>query len=100
MQNLHCTVGLSYAVMVKSTEEISQNFVVFSEYMNFKKAFARCENLRTKIFQDKKSHLLDISRKVKGKTLSLLFVKISQDSVRFFEILDILRKKISINSNH
>ena len=30
------TVNLSYVVMVKSTVEISQNFVAFSEYMNFK----------------------------------------------------------------
>ena len=37
-QNLHCTVDLSvfYVVTVKSTVEISQNFVAFSEYMNFK----------------------------------------------------------------
>ena len=30
-------VDLSYVVPVKSTVEISQNFVAFSEYMNFKK---------------------------------------------------------------
>ena len=30
------TVYLSYVVPVKSTVEISQNFVAFSEYMNFK----------------------------------------------------------------
>ena len=29
------TIDLSYAVTVKSTVEISQNFVAFSEYMNF-----------------------------------------------------------------
>ena len=29
------TVDLSYIVAVKSTVEISQNFVAFSEYMNF-----------------------------------------------------------------
>ena len=29
-------VDLSYVVTVKSTLEISQNFVAFSEYMNFK----------------------------------------------------------------
>ena len=29
------TVDLSYVVTVKSTEEILQNFVAFSEYMNF-----------------------------------------------------------------
>ena len=29
------TVSLSYVVPVKSTVEISQNFVAFSEYMNF-----------------------------------------------------------------
>ena len=38
------TVDLSYVVTVKSTVEISQNFVAFSEYMNFiKKGFTyRC----------------------------------------------------------
>jgi hypothetical protein len=30
------TVDLSYVVTVKSTVKISQNFVAFSEYMNFK----------------------------------------------------------------
>ena len=30
------TVDLSYVVLVKSMVEISQNFVAFSEYMNFK----------------------------------------------------------------
>ena len=30
------TVDLSYVVPVKSTVEILQNFVAFSEYMNFK----------------------------------------------------------------
>ena len=29
------TVDLSYVVLVKSTVEISQNFVAFSDYMNF-----------------------------------------------------------------
>ena len=29
------TIDLSYAVPVKPTVEISQNFVAFSEYMNF-----------------------------------------------------------------
>ena len=29
------TVDLSYVVMIKSMVEISQNFVAFSEYMNF-----------------------------------------------------------------
>ena len=31
------TLDLSYIVPVKSSVEISQNFVAFSEYMNFKK---------------------------------------------------------------
>ena len=30
------TVDLSYVVTVKSTVKISQNFVAFTEYMNFK----------------------------------------------------------------
>ena len=29
------TVDLSYVVTIKSTVEISKNFVAFSEYMNF-----------------------------------------------------------------
>ena len=31
------TLDLSYVVMVKSTVEISQNFMALSEYMNFKR---------------------------------------------------------------
>jgi hypothetical protein len=31
------TVDLSYVLPIKSTMEILQNFVAFSEYMNFKK---------------------------------------------------------------
>ena len=31
------TIDLSYVVLVKSTVEILQNFVSFSEYMNFNK---------------------------------------------------------------
>ena len=33
------TVDLSHVVTVKSTVEISQNFVAFSEYMNFNQPF-------------------------------------------------------------
>jgi hypothetical protein len=33
---------LSYVVLVKSTVEISQTFVTFSEYMNFKGLFFQC----------------------------------------------------------
>ena len=40
------TLLLSYMVPVKSKEEISQNFVVFSEYMNFKEQM-RSKKLRT-----------------------------------------------------
>ena len=35
LRNLHCIVNLSYVVTVKCMVEISQNFVGFSEYMNF-----------------------------------------------------------------
>ena len=35
MRYLHLTLLLSYVVPVKSKVEISQNFVAFSEYMNF-----------------------------------------------------------------
>ena len=33
------TIDLPYVLMVKSTVEISQNFVAFSEYMNFSCVF-------------------------------------------------------------
>ena len=33
------TIDLSYVVPVKSTVEILQNFVVFSEYVNFKQFY-------------------------------------------------------------
>ena len=36
------TVDLSYVVTVKSTVEISQNFVAFSEYMNFTTKYKKC----------------------------------------------------------
>ena len=36
------TVDLSYVVPVKSTVEISQNFVAFSEYMNFTYTLGPC----------------------------------------------------------
>ena len=36
-QQLKTIVVKSYVVRVKSRVEISQNFVAFSEYMNFKK---------------------------------------------------------------
>ena len=42
----------------------------------------------TKIFQDKKSRFLEISRNVKGNILRLLFLKISQDFFRNFRYLD------------
>ena len=35
---------LSYVVSVKSKGEISQNFVAFSEYMNFKKIYKLSKN--------------------------------------------------------
>ena len=36
------TLLLSYVVAVKSKVEISQNFVAFSEYMNFKSKEPKC----------------------------------------------------------
>ena len=38
------TIDLSYVVTVKSTVEISQNFVAFSEYMNFTRSTAALSN--------------------------------------------------------
>ena len=46
------TVDLSYLVMVKYTVEISQNFVAFWEYMNFKKILPKtwaCEYRNTRV---------------------------------------------------
>ena len=39
------SVDLSYVVTVKSTVEISQNFVDFSAYMNFRKNIYRSESI-------------------------------------------------------
>ena len=36
-----CTVDLSYVVRVESTVEILQNFVAFSEYMNFMRRYLK-----------------------------------------------------------
>ena len=38
------SADLSYVVTVKSMVEISQNFVYFSEYMNFTPAYCNIEN--------------------------------------------------------
>ena len=38
------TLLLSYVVPVKNKVEISQNFVAFSEYMNFNAALKNCKN--------------------------------------------------------
>ena len=43
MRNLHL---LSYVVPVKSKVKISQNYVAFSEYMNFKMLFIRKSRVR------------------------------------------------------
>ena len=40
------TVDLSYIVTVKSMVEISQNFVAFSEYINFNSAYISPVNMR------------------------------------------------------
>ena len=40
------TVDLSYVVMVKSTVEISKQFVTFSEYMNFIISMYSCRYFR------------------------------------------------------
>ena len=45
------TVDLSYVVTVKSTMEISQNCVAFSEYMNFKNGVLRIHLLGIKMQQ-------------------------------------------------
>ena len=39
------TVDFSYVVTFKSTGEISQNFVAFSEHMNFKKDIGKTDSI-------------------------------------------------------
>ena len=46
------TVDLSYVVMVKSTVEISQNVVAFSEYMNFTLQISR-NSSKSKMYNTK-----------------------------------------------
>ena len=45
------TIDLSYVVAVKSTVEISQNFVAFSEYMNFNRLKRFEKQLGSKLFK-------------------------------------------------
>ena len=45
------TVDLSYVVPVKSTVEISQNFVAFSEYINFNAILIRGQIMPTKLIR-------------------------------------------------
>ena len=45
------TVDFSYVVKVKSTVEISQNFVAFSEYMNTRKNVEKSKNFNLSAFQ-------------------------------------------------
>ena len=47
------TLLLSYVVPVKRKVEISQNFVAFSEYMNFKKRYPCQVAIRLNLSQDK-----------------------------------------------
>ena len=42
MRNLHLTILLTACTVVKSKVKISQNFVAFSEYLNFKAALGLC----------------------------------------------------------
>ena len=49
------TVDLSYVVPVKSMLEIFQNFMAFSEYMNFTKNFKVCRNASVKFMFSKKA---------------------------------------------
>ena len=67
------TLDLSYVVTVKSTVEISQNFVAFSEYMNFtkqddKKYFLKINDL----------HLVIRSKNSNSETISPHFAVLSQ----------------------
>ena len=58
------SVDLSYVVMVKSIVEISQNFVAFSEYMNFKRNQLSREHIvkegQTKVHKCKVSKYLSM----------------------------------------
>ena len=50
-QQLKTIVVKSYVVRVKSRVEISQNFVAFSEYMNFKKkSFCKSLNMHQNVW--------------------------------------------------
>ena len=54
------TVDLSYVVTVKSTVEISQNFVAFSEYMNFNGSGKACTKVKF-IYSEKAAKFCEIS---------------------------------------
>ena len=57
------TLLLSYAVPVKSKVEILQNFVAFSEYMNF---IAADEDLNMEVIEEKEEEILGKVSKLIG----------------------------------
>ena len=67
------TLDLSYVVTVKYTVEISQNFVAFSEYMNF--ITANSENCSNKILF---LYLFQLSSQYKMAEFEILFLVIKE----------------------
>ena len=70
MRNLHLI--LSYVLSVKSKVEISQNFVTFSEYMNFTKG--QCISKATFLETSLPQKLTEILDKILGQSFVKYFV--------------------------
>ena len=83
------TVDLSYVVTVKSTLEVSQNFVAFSEYMNFTSLFFRGRVASKKLWKAKKLKWSN-DNNVNG------FLKIN--FFQFFHSFKMLRSNLKLQS--
>ena len=72
------TVDLSYVVLVKSTVEISQNFVAFSEYLNFTKDLQTIQKSMTRVILGlKRAHHINMwkeSEKIKMLSVNQMSV--------------------------
>ena len=86
------TVDLSYVVTVKSTVEISQNFVAFSEYMNFIKLDIF---LKSKILLNERKEVLKYSQCFVETTASVFTILYNK-----FSAITLYRKIILCKFEH
>ena len=92
------TVDLSYVVTVKSTVEISQNFVVFLQYINFHKLSFLCLQLSIRLFYFI-FKVKDVKWKMKKIFMALLWPFVKKLSFRLHETRVVLENIKSLLKN-